>query len=84
MGIIMVFSIIITAIATAIIAIYAFMSYRLASKIQSREDEFRQQTQDLFQAIVISNIVASGSESYTSGAIKYFKEHYKGKIPIFD
>jgi hypothetical protein len=74
----------ITAIATVVIAIYAFMSYRLASKIKAKDDEHRQQTTDLYQAIVISNLIGERPMVSGSEKIKYFKAKYKGKTPIFD
>jgi predicted PurR-regulated permease PerM len=83
MEIITVIAIIITAIATGVIAYYATQSHKLASKIQIRDDEFRQQIKDLYQAIVVSNVIEP-SPGDTSKAIKHFKEFYKGKTPILD
>ena len=72
----------ITAIATAAIAVYSFMSYQLASSIKSRDEEFRQQIRDLYEAIVISNIVTERRE--LEGRIEAFKQHYRGRTPIFE
>lgn len=77
----------ITALATAAIAFYSFMSYQLASKIQSRDDEFRREVKDLYQAIVVSNLVLAqgpvGICSNMEGRIGYFNEYYKGETSIF-
>jgi len=82
-----VLSALVSAIATAVIAIYAFLNYQLTSKIQKRGEEDRQQTRDLFQAIVISNILsnpeANLGSSNLENKIKAFEELYKGKTPIF-
>jgi len=78
---------IIIAIATVVIAVYAIMSYKLASKIQSRDDEFRQEARDLYQAIAISNLIDpaidEGSGQWER-AKKLFNKYYTGKTPIFD
>ena len=82
------FSMWLTALATIAIAICALFSYRLASKIQSRDEEFRRQIKDLYQAIVISVMIhaqgPTGEASTMQGRMKWFKEHYKGKTPILD
>ena len=75
----------ISSLATVAIAVLAFCNYHLASKIQKTEKDFRQQTSDLYQAIVISNMlsgpVLAHSEEMNS-KIRRFKEIYKGKTPI--
>ena len=77
----------IIAIATVVIAIFAIASFVLAWSIQQRDKENRQQISDLFQAIVISNILsnpeATLGSSHLDGKIKLFKEFYKGKTPIY-
>lgn len=83
-----VWSTLITALATVAIAIFTFVNYQLASKIQKRDEEYRQQTRDLFQAIVISNILSDpearlGNKNLDND-IEAFKQMYKGKTAIFD
>ena len=79
---------IIITIATVVIAFCAGASYRLASKIQERDKEHRQQISDLYQSIVISNILsdpnATEGSARLDAKIKVFKLFYKGKTPIFD
>ena len=73
----------ITALATAVIAYHAVASQLLNQKIKERDEEFRQQVSDMYQAIVVSNVV-SPAQSDTSKAIDRFRELYKGKTKIFD
>ena len=70
----------ITAIATAVIALNALMSYRLISKIQTRDDDFRQQLNDLCRAIVISNLLFS--ETGLDRRLALFEANYQGKTQI--
>jgi hypothetical protein len=83
---IMVGAMIITALATGVIAWYAVASHDLSSKISMRDEEDRQKTSDLFQAIVISNFLShpdiDEGQAKTDRRIKLFKEKYKGKTPI--
>jgi hypothetical protein len=70
----------ITAIATAVIALNALMSYRLVSRIQTRDNDFRQQLRDLYEAIVISNLLFS--ETGLDRRLALFEGTYQGKTPI--
>jgi integrase len=84
---IMIFSMLITAGATGVIAWYAIANHILSSNISLRDEEYRQQTSDLFQAIVISNIL-SDPEARLGNVkldhnIEAFKKIYKGKTPIY-
>ena len=72
---------VVIAIATVVIAIFAIMSYRLASTIQYREDEFQKQVSDLYQAIVISRVI-TGPQADLKRAIRRFKALYQGTTPI--
>jgi len=69
-------SMVVSALAMVVIAWYAIKTHKLASEIQSKDKEFRQEMSDLYAAIVISNLV-QGLE-WGSGAlerkIKFFKE----------
>ena len=75
----------ISAVATVAIAFLAFFNYRLVSKIQTTEKDFRQQISDLYQAIVISNMLSGPvqvNSAEMDGKIRRFKEIYKGKTHI--
>ena len=83
---------IVTALATTAIAIFSWCSYCLSKEIKKsmedqskREEEFKSQVKDLYQAIVISNLL-SGPSSFGDlpKAINAFKSQYKGKFRIFD
>jgi hypothetical protein len=77
---------VIIIIATTAIAACAIASFFLALKIQKRDNEYRQQTSDLFQAIVISNILSDPQATLGSTHLDHklivFEEFYKGKTPI--
>ncbi|MEK6563491.1 MAG: hypothetical protein AABZ65_00475 [Candidatus Omnitrophota bacterium] len=83
---------VITAIATTVIALFSWRSFCLSGEIKKatenqckKEEDFKSQTKDLYQAIVISNIL-SGPSSYgaLTQAIDAFKSQYKGTFKIFD
>lgn len=79
-----IYAICVTAIATVVIAWYAIANHKLASKIQSRDDEFRQQISDLYKAMVISNVISGPYDTHL--AIEDFNIHYEkagGKTKIF-
>ena len=83
-----------STIASIAIAIYAFKSHDLAKEIKKANElktkgdqEFREQVSDLYQAIVISNLIpihsGAGADSVQHpSAIDFFKRVYKGKTPI--
>lgn len=79
------FAMMVTALATILIAIFAGVSHRLASKIQSRDEEFRQQVSDLYQAIALSNLMIGKKafDTITEENIETFKKFYTGKTIIF-
>jgi len=92
MGTITLIAICISALATGVIAWYAIANHKLTSKIQSRDDEFRQQISDLYKAIVISNLMGSfklddlsdGRERLREAIELFAREYQKiGKTPIF-
>ena len=83
---------IISMIATVVIAAYAWRSYELSRQIKianelktQTDQEFRQQVNDLYRAIVISNIL-SGQATHMDfeSLIRDFKSKYKAKTPIFE
>ena len=85
-------SIILTASATVVIAYYAWRSHQISEAIikltQKRDDdekEFKQQIKDLYQAIVVSNIVLGpDGVNPRESSIQAFKRLYKGNTKIFD
>lgn len=77
---IMVLSVGITASATVVIAYYAWVNHEIASKIQSRDDEFRQEMKDLYVAMVLSNLLSSDSGIGRRKTL--FEEAYEGKTRI--
>lgn len=72
----------VTAIATAVIAVYSIFSYQLAREIRKFEQKNREQFSDLLQAIVVSNMT-KGSGGSVSTSINNFQQHYKGNTPVF-
>ncbi len=86
----MIFFSAITATATVVIAYYAWQNHQLTQQLKrsaeaERESnrEFRQQTSDLYQALVITGaMTAPGGVDYIDRTIGIFKSHYKGKTPI--
>ena len=88
-----VISSIVTALATTVITIFSWRSYCLSEEIKKstedqgkREEEFKSQVKDLYQAIVISNVFSGPSCcGELTQAIDAFKsQYYKGKFKIFD
>lgn len=93
----MVISTIIVAVATGVIAYYAFISHKLFQEEKSKshkilqeekakENQYRQTTTDLFKAIVVSNIVSApwGTQEDKGGKrLEKFKQFYDGETPIF-
>jgi hypothetical protein len=84
----------VTAVATVVIAIYAFVSHNLSKAIQhsvtQRQREFEESTQrrheelaDLYQAIVLATMITTPERNGGfGGAIQQFRSKYKGKTPI--
>ena len=84
---VIVYASLVSAMATVVIAFCAIVSFSIAFSLWKRDKEFRQQTSDLFQAIVISNILSDPEARLGNfkldDNIEAFKELYKGKTPIF-
>lgn len=91
-------STIVTAIATAVIAVYSWQSHELGKKVgranalkEETEAEFKKRVADLYQAIIIATLISgpnSVQEQTISSvsieeAIKAFTKHYKGATQIF-
>lgn len=86
-----IFSATITAVSTSVIAWYAWRSYGVSNAIVQltktkdlEEARFKERIDDLYQAIVISNICTTGHGTNTAPIIDEFKNLYKGKTRIFD
>ena len=81
----------ITGIATAFIACYGRRSHQLTLQLKAteeqrskREEEFRQQLSDLYQAIVIATLLSGNSNLGALVEAKLaFEGLYKGKTKIF-
>jgi hypothetical protein len=77
----------ITTIATVVISWVAVQSYRLASKINAKDAEFRQQFNDLLRAMAISNMLSAPSlplSSNLESRVKCFNLWYgDGVVKIF-
>jgi len=81
----------VTGIATVFIALYGWKTHQLTLQLKAaedqrskREEEFRQQLSDLYQAITIATLLSgpSGVGAFPS-AIEAFQSKYKGKVRIF-
>jgi hypothetical protein len=77
-----------SAISTALIAIFAGVSLWLAFTIRAGDKMYRRQVRDLFEAIVISNILSypevEDDSAKMERRIEAFKKYYKGESPLFD
>ena len=84
-------SLIVTAIATAVIAFYSWRSYKIShelkllnSEMSRRDNEFKEQIKDLYQGIIISTIISGPTSVGSTGeAINKFESLYKGSTKIF-
>ncbi len=77
----------VSAVSATFIAMFGGISLWLAFTIRAGDKRFRRQISDLYQAIVISNLISSFSDvpatSTLEGMIREFNTKYKGKTPIF-
>jgi len=83
---IVIISSIVSAIATVVIAVYAIMSHSLANAIKESSNDHQSKIEDLYQAIIISNIVAAGrspNETEVERAKEMFNQNYNGSTKIF-
>ncbi|MBI4677161.1 MAG: hypothetical protein HY748_06225 [Elusimicrobia bacterium] len=72
--------------AVAAVAMWwvGWRSYKLSQQVQIQADQQQKDFNDLFEAIVISNILSGPSNiGAFDQAIKAFKEKYKGQRQIF-
>lgn len=91
MSLLIVGATIMTAVATGVIAYYAWHSHKISKAIikltQKRDDdekEFKQQIKDLYQGIVVSNVIGTPHGADSKAPIEAFKKLYKGNTKIFD
>jgi len=76
---------VVVALATAVIAWATWQVHKTTKMASAREETFREQLSDLYQALVIATIVgAVPTGSTLSVAIGRFRNQYKGKTPIFE
>ena len=78
---------VIEVIASVAIALFTYWNIRLIKNIEKRDDDYKQQTADLFKAIVRSNLVAVEQTSSSPNAnmetkINLFKKHYDGIVKV--
>lgn len=81
----------ITAIASVVIAFYAWKNHELAKSFEGldklrekRDQEYRCQVSDLYQGIIIATLMGGQpSSGVLKESIATFKERYNGKTPIF-
>jgi hypothetical protein len=87
MELVTILSIIATAAATVAIAFYTRKTHSLMEAVRQKDSEHQQQIKDLFQAIVISNLLVSDTASPGSSRIDEringFKKLYPGLTQIF-
>jgi hypothetical protein len=68
---------IVSAIATAVIAFYAYQT-------KVSQDQFQEQLGDLYRGIIISTLLSSNSDSnQLQSFIGKFNQYYDGKTRIF-
>ncbi len=82
MGIVI--SSLISAIATCIIAYFTWQNYKMYQILKGKDEEYKNQTSDLYQEIVIATLL-SGPTSYGDypRCKDKFKGEYAGKTEIF-
>ncbi len=84
-------SAVVTTIATVMIWVYAHRSHQLAMALKQvdemrtrKDEEFRQQLRDLYQAIVVATLLgAPAGVVGVKPAIAQFEALYTGKTEIF-
>ena len=74
----------ISAIATLVIAFYAYSSIKLSKEIHNKSEQHQQELSDLYQAIVVATLLSGPSSvGAFASAKQIFSTTYKGKTPIF-
>ena len=81
---VMVGATVVTAVATGVIAFFTWKMHQVTQQHSRKEEEFRQQLSDLYQAITIATLLSGNSNAgVLRNAIEAFKSVYKGTTPIF-
>lgn len=73
-------------LAAVFVAIFTWLNYTMYKDIQKRDEEYKEQTKDLFRAIAISNLLSGSSGTSTTTInelIQIFDKKYDGKTKIF-
>ena len=74
----------ITVAATCAMFWIGWLSYKLAKRVQDQAEQQQKDFIDLFEAIVISNLLSGPSSTGNFGNVmQAFKQKYKGKREIF-
>ena len=78
-------SIIVSAVASAVIAWHAIASHVLAKRIKSEADRREQEQRDLYQALIVATILSGAQSPTLFGQAKdVFEKHYSGVTRIFE
>lgn len=90
-----VISVVVTAIATCVIAYYSYASNRLANEMKLQDARYQERLEklskhhqselsDLYQAITIATLMGGSSNTnVVKELIKTFNQYYCGNIKIF-
>jgi len=74
----------IQTISTIFIARATWLNYRIYETLQKKDEDYKKQTSDLYQAIVISTLLSGPSSYGQYGQTKdVFKKEYRGETKIF-
>lgn len=77
-------STLISAIATVVIAYFTYQNYKMYKILQNKDKQYKKQTRDLYQAIVISTLLSGPSSHGGYRECKeVFKKEYAGETKIF-
>ena len=85
-------SIVVTAIATAVIALFTYRTYQVYTSMkeimnqsQQKMGQDQDETKDLYEAIVVATLISAPSGTgKTNVAIEVFKHYYKGRTKLFE
>jgi hypothetical protein len=77
---------IITAISTAVIAVFAVSNFILAYHIKKLSERQQSEFSDLLQGLIVATVISSGlmlDDVEVQQNKIYFNRNYSGKTPIF-
>ncbi len=78
-------SILVTAVATGVIALFSYRTYQVYGSMKEIMSRNQSETKDLYEAIVVATLISGPSGSgKTNVAIEVFKHYYKGKTKLFE